>query len=139
MPHADEGKHTFTYSILPHANDFRDAGVIEESWALNQPLYERKIAASNGVLPESFSLVSADAKNVVITAVKRAETDNGLIVRLHDAYDKKSLVTLRVPKDFTKAAICDMLENEVEVIAINDGKITFPLSNFEIVTLKFSK
>ncbi len=138
-PDADEGKHTFTYSILPHANDFRDASVIDASWELNQPLYERQIDASSGVLPESFSLVSADAKNVVITAVKRAENDNGLIVRLHDAYDKKSIVTLCVPKDFTKAAICDMLENEVETIAINDGKVTFPLSNFEIVTLKFSK
>lgn len=136
---ADEGKHTFTYSIMPHMNDFRDGGVIEESWALNQPLYERKLDKQTGTLPESYSFVSTDSKNAVITAVKKCEYDDGLIVRLHDAYDKKSRVTLSVPAEYTKAYICDMLENELEPIAVKDGKVTLQLSNFEIVTLKFIK
>jgi len=35
-PDADEGRHIFTYSLLPHAGDFREEGVIQEAYSLNQ-------------------------------------------------------------------------------------------------------
>ena len=73
----------------------------------------------------------------MITAVKKAETDDGLIVRFYDAYDCKSNVTVTVPEIYTKAYICDLMENEIEILPLKDGKVTLSVSNFEIVTLKF--
>ena len=43
-PQADRGLHRFTYSLLPHAGDFRTGDVIAEGYRLNLPL--RCIAAS---------------------------------------------------------------------------------------------
>ena len=57
---ADQGKQCFTYSLLPHPDDFRAGGVIEESYALNQPLYEKRIPANGGDVEESGSFVSVD-------------------------------------------------------------------------------
>ncbi|HEY4953632.1 MAG TPA: glycoside hydrolase family 38 C-terminal domain-containing protein, partial [Gemmatimonadaceae bacterium] len=34
-PHADEGHHEFTYSILPHAGGWKDAGVVRQAYQLN--------------------------------------------------------------------------------------------------------
>ena len=138
-PEADQGKQSFTYSLYPHSEDFRRGGVIEESYALNQPLLEREIGAGKGDLAERYSFVSANRPNAVITAVKKAERDDGLIVRLYDAYDCRSRVTVSVPSDYTKAYICDLMENELETLEVKDGKATLPVSNFEIVTLKFVK
>ena len=138
-PNADQGTHTFTYSLMPHVGDFRAAGVIEESWALNQPLLSCAVAAHGGDLAETFSLVSVDRPNAVITAVKKAEADDGLIVRLFDAHDCKSAVTVTVPTGYTKAELCDLLENPERELTLADGKVTLPLSNFEIVTLKFTR
>ena len=138
-PEADQGRQQFTYSLMPHLDDFRKGRVIEESFALNQPLYEKKIAANTGDLPENYSFVSVDKPNAVITAVKKAENGDGLIVRFYDAYDCKSNVTLTVPKIYTKAYICDLMENETEELTVNNGKITISVSNFEIVTVKFTK
>ena len=138
-PEADQGRQTFTYSLMPHLEDFRKGGVIEESYALNQPLYERKIAANTGDLSESYSFVSANKPNAVITAVKKAENDDSLIVRFYDAYDCKSSVTLTVPKEYTRAYLCDLMENGLEELTVTDGRITVPTSNLEIVTLKFIK
>ena len=137
--HADQGQHHFTYSLMPHVGDFREAGVIAEAWALNQPQTAFALGAQNGDLPETFSFVSCDAPNAVITAVKKAEADDGLIVRLYDSFDCKSTVTLSVPAGFRKAELCDMMENPIEELCLADGKVTLPLSNFEIHTLKFSK
>ena len=135
---ADQGRQQFTYSLYPHTEDFRRGGVIEESYALNQPLYEKKVTASRGDLTESYSLVSADKPNAVITAVKKAEDDNSLIVRFYDAYDCKSHITLSVPKTYTKAYLCDLMENVKEELSVIDGSVTVPASNFEIITIKFS-
>ena len=138
-PRADEGKHSFTYSLMPHMDDFRRGGVIEESYAINQALYERQIKANNGELPETYSFVSVDHPNAVITAVKKAECGEGLIVRFYDAYDCKSNVSVSVPTDYQAAYLCDLMENELKPLAIFEGKVTVPVSNFEIVTLKFVK
>ena len=138
-PEADQGRHQFTYSLYPHEDDFRRGGVIEESFELNQPLYEKEIGASAGDLSESYSFVSANKPNAVITAVKKSERDDGLVVRFYDAYDCKSNVTLTVPAVYTKAYFCDLMENEINELAVSDGKVTVPVSNFEIVTVKFVK
>lgn len=137
-PEADQGEHRFTYSLYPHTDDFRKGGVIEESYALNQPLYEKQIAANKGDLNERYSFVSTDKPNAVITAVKKAENDDGLIVRFYDAYDCKSNVTVTVPKTYTKAYLCDLMENEIAELTLKDGRVTLPVSNFEIVTVKFT-
>jgi alpha-mannosidase len=138
-PKADLGKHRFTYSLLPHVGDFRQGGVIPSAAALNQPLLCSSLQPHTGDLPPYFSLVSCDAPNAVITAVKKAEADDGLVVRLYDAFDCKSKVTLTVPTAYTKAYACDLLENEERELSITEGKVTIPLSNFEIATLKFQK
>ena len=138
-PEADQGRQTFTYSLMPHLDDFRKGDVIEESYALNQPLYEKQIAANKGDLAENYSFVSADKPNAIITAVKKAENDNGLIVRFYDAYDCKSQITLTVPNTYTKAYLCDLMENEMKELTVTDGRMTVSASNFEIVTVKFTR
>ena len=138
-PHADQGEHRFTYSLMPHVGDFTEAGVIAEAWALNQPILARPVAAHGGSLPSEFSFVSCDAPNAVITAVKRAEEDDGLIVRLYDAFDCRSVARIKVPKEYCRAELCDLMERPLQTISVEDGVLTVPVSNFEIVTLKLYK
>lgn len=138
-PESDQGYQHFTYSLYPHTDDFRCGGVISESYALNQPLYEKEVSSHAGDLPQTASLVSVDRPNAVITAVKKAENGNDLIVRFYDAYDCKSTVSVTVPDRYTKASLCDLMENELSTLPVNNGTVTVPVSNFEIVTLKFTQ
>ena len=136
-PDADQGKHIFTYSLMPHIGDFREAGVIQESYSLNQPLSFVELSAHDGTLPAEFSLVSDNAENVIIETVKKAEADDGMIVRMYDAFDKRADVTVTVADGFKKAYLCDLLENVVSELEFDGKQVTVPVSNFEIVTLKF--
>ena len=138
-PDSDCGRHEFTYSILPHTDDFRAAGVIEEAEALNRPLLTRTVKEQKGILPEEFSLASVNKKNAHITAVKPAEAGDGLVVRLYESYDKRDEITVTVPRDYKSAYLCDILENELSALEIGNGRVTLPISNFEIITLKFKK
>lgn len=138
-PDADQGIQRFTYSLMPHLGDFRESGVIEESFFLNQPLYEKAIAAHAGTLPEAFSLVSVDRPNAVITAVKRAEDEDALIVRFYEAHDGRGDVTVTVAGGYRRAYLCDLMENTERELAMCNGKVTLPVTNFEIITLKFTR
>lgn len=138
-PHADEGAHRFTYSLLPHAGDWREAGVIQQSYLLNQPLSVLPVTGGKGHLPKSFSLVQCDSPNVIVDTVKKAEADDGMVVRLYEAFDRRTTIELQVADGFTKAFLCDLLENEVKELDFTDGALRLPVKNFEIITLKFTK
>jgi len=71
-PHADEGHHEFTYSLLPHAGDWR-AQTVQRAYELNLPLLARFASSHEGNRPQSSSRVSADVPHVVVETVKRAE------------------------------------------------------------------
>ncbi len=136
---ADIGRHIITYSLMPHTGDFREAGVIREAFSLNVPLMAEKASGKGAGVPDEFSLVGSDNENVFFTAVKQAEDGTGLVARFYDGFDEKSRVTINVAKDYTRAFVCDMLENEERELPVNNGAVTLDVSNFEIVTLKFKK
>ena len=138
-PEADQGMHHFTYALLPHRGDFREAGIIREAYAMNQPLDYLEVPASRGTLPETYSLISCDQENIVIETVKKAEADDGMIVRLYDAFDRRENARIRVAGGFRRAWICDMMEKPITEAALTENQLVVPVSNFEIVTLKLEK
>lgn len=135
-PVADQGQHTFTYSLMPHIGDFREAGVIHEAYSLNQPLESVAVGANEGSKPSEFSLINCDKENIIIETVKKCEYDNGMIVRMYDAFDRREKATLTVADGFKKAYLCDMLENVISEIPFDGKTLTVAVKNFEIVTLK---
>lgn len=52
----DFGHHTFTYSIVGHAGDYRAGGAVRKAEVLNQPLRAFVAPRHGGVLGRSFSL-----------------------------------------------------------------------------------
>lgn len=136
-PLADQGEHKFTYSLMPHIGDFREAGVVHEAYSLNQPLEAIDVNANKGKLSDNFSLVSNDKENVIIETVKKCEYDDGMIVRMYDAYDRRTITKVTVGEGFDKAYLCDLLENEIQELEFDGKSVTIPVKNFEIVTLKF--
>ena len=134
-PQADKGRHHFVYSLLPHGGDYRTS-TVQEAYSLNCPALAQPVAAQEGRLPESFSLVSCDRENVVIDTAKPAYDGSGLVVRMYDAYDRRTTAHLTPGFAFERAVLCDLLENELEELPVENGVITVPVKNFEIVTVK---
>lgn len=130
---ADIGKQSFVYSLYPHMGGFKQGGTIQEAYLLNRPL-EAIETNGTGTLPSSYSLISCDCENIIIETVKQAESGNGIIVRLYDAWNKKSKPVLTLGFDAKKIFMCDMLENPVEEIG-KGSTVQLDICNFEIVTL----
>ena len=137
-PEADQGRHVFTYSLLPHTGDFRESGTIQESYCLNQPLMAAPLSGCGEGLPETFSLARCGQPNVILETVKQAEDGEDLILRFYEAFDRRGQVTLTLGIPFSGVTVCDLMENPVPdaEIAVSGQDITLPVRNFEIVTLR---
>ena len=134
-PTADQGGHRFTYALMPHPGDFRQAGVIEAAEDLNSPLRVVKGGLPDG---QSKSLFELSSPQVVIESVKRAEDSNAVIVRLYEAWGGRCRVDLRTSLAVRTAALCDLLERDRSSVPVDDGMVSLELAPFKILTLKLA-
>ena len=132
-PTADLGDHQFTYALMPHPGDFREAGVIEAAEDLNSPLLP---ASGNLAAGSSRSLIEVDTRQVVVEAIKRAEDSDAVIVRLYEAWGRRCTARVRTTLPASRAYLCDLLERNREEVAVTDGVIVLELTPFKILTLK---
>lgn len=92
-PLADRGDHVFAYSLYPHQGDWRQGDTVREAWALNNPLtYTR--GASLSARDGAFSLFKLSADHVMIDAVKKAEDDDRIVLRLHEYMGARGKLTI---------------------------------------------
>ena len=136
-PEADRGINEFTYSFYPHEGDFKNGGTIQQGYLLNMPLMASAIDKGAGTLESCKSIMSSDSLNVIIETIKKAENDDSIVVRMYDAYNKKSLATITAGFDFKEVYLCDMLENNQTKLSHSGRSVNVPVKNFEIVTIKF--
>ncbi len=129
-------QHKFTYSVYPHRSNAVFGGTIEEAYRLNAPLTAVNIAANkSGKLPERFSMVTCDKDNITVEVIKKAENNDGIIVRLYDAHNMASRATLKFGFPVKEAYIVNLLEEEPQKIDVKDNAVTLDVGTFEIVTL----
>ena len=138
-PTADVGNHTFSYALLPHKGDFREAGVIREAHAFNRPMKTVELGKQSGELPSRFSLISADSDAVVIETVKPAVDGRGIIVRLYESFGSTARAKIAVPAGFKTARVTNLLERDEREISVVDGYVEIVAHPFEIITLRFEK
>lgn len=130
---ADNGLHRFAYAFTAWEGSFMESDVVRQGYELNvQP----KI--SDGAV-KAFSAAAVDQANVILETMKPAEDGSGdIILRLYES--KKAAVTARVACRLgVKAWLCDMLENVVEEIPMEDGVLTLPFRAFEVKTVRLKR
>lgn len=133
-PTADQGQHRMTYSLLPHAGDWR-ADVPAAAYDLNDPLILRHVDdAAGGLKPAA--LVALDAPWAVIESVKRAEDGRGLIVRLFENQRNRGRVVLRAGFPVAQAQVCNLLEEDQGSLTVANDGVEFDLSPYQILSIR---
>ena len=134
-PAADREFHEATYSLLPHKGTWQEAGTVAEAYLLNNPMVAVLPRKAEKVLPEAYSLVSHDHRNIMIEAVKKAEDSRATVVRLYEFENTKTQVKLRFDRPYSKIWRCNLMEEKEELLAENEDLVTFCAEPFAIETL----
>ncbi len=108
------GRQSFRYGICPHAGTWEDAGLLTEAALGYVPVRAAMTGRGQGHLPGEMSLLTLDNTVLHVTAVKRAEDGEGLIVRLFNPTAEQQAATLAFGRPVASAARCRMDESEIE-------------------------
>ncbi|HEU5138585.1 MAG TPA: glycoside hydrolase family 38 C-terminal domain-containing protein, partial [Bacillales bacterium] len=93
----DQGIQRFTYTLLPHKGNWETSETVRKAAELNQKPETLIETYHNGTLPQKASFLSVDSANVVVSALKKAEDSDDLILRCHETTNHAAVATIRFP------------------------------------------
>jgi alpha-mannosidase len=71
-----------------------------------------------------------------VTALKRAEDENALVLRFYEWAGRDSEVSLRLPPGAQSAAETDLMEKPIGALSLHNGGVTVHTKPYEIKSIK---
>jgi len=134
------GRHTFRYAVAPFSGDLLEAGIKDES-----ERYRTEVLTHQGVAdqqrPGGVSLVRKSDPRVAITAIKKAERGDHLILRLCNLSNTALTENLHFQMPVLEACTVDLLEEPLPVDCLEPSvthggtRLAVPLDPHKIITL----
>ncbi|WP_404402171.1 alpha-mannosidase [Pelagibacterium halotolerans] len=136
-PKADQDEHRFRYGLFVHHGTFSGGGVPAEAEAFNMPL--RLLPGASDAIDGEAALFALDCDGVTIESVKRAEDEDGIVVRLWETHGRHAETALALPEGFGTAREVDLLEREPRELPVSDGGVVLTFAPFQIRTIRLGK
>jgi alpha-mannosidase len=92
----DQGRQSFVVRLVPHAGDWREAGVVRLAAELNQPPFGLIETFHEGPLAQRASFADDGGGAVVASVVKAAEDGGAFVVRAFESAGRSARATLRL-------------------------------------------
>ncbi len=152
MEHTPEaqclGHHEFDYALVPHSGDWEaeEALVLREAHAFNTPIRAVVTEQHAGQLPAQAALLEVEPRELVVSAIKRSNSGEGLIVRIYNPLSRAVEASLRPVVVASKAFVTNLQEEPQEQLLWSGEQSTGPpqgehihvgLRAGEIVTILF--
>jgi len=140
VPEAREFReYTFYYSLYPHEKDWKKAKSYRQGHEFNSDLVALQLSNESKYVSER-SFLKAEPDNIVVSAIKKAENSNDIIVRFYEASGKTTKATLTVFRNPKQVNAVNLLEEKdkefAKSIILKGNKIKISVKSFEIVTIK---
>ena len=136
-PEADRGHQEFRYALYPHPGNWVAAHTVEHGYNFNTGLLGSQVEAHQGDLPAEHSFASVSSPDVVLTAIKKAEDSDALIMRMYEITNKTEQVKVALPPGATGVRMTDLMEKtDGATIPVSGDTATVTIHPYEILTLK---
>lgn len=131
------GVHTFKYSIFPHAGNWEKARVWRQAYQHNIPLKAVQTGRHEGYLPRRMSFLEVSPENLMISAIKKDEENEAIIVRLFNITDSNVTGRIRSWQDIAKATLVNLDEKPIGRLEVNKRKmVEVKVGKYKVVTVK---
>ena len=129
------GEHRFQYAVVPFAGSWTAAAIPAHSrrWRVRPPAIQGVAA---GHRRGGVELVWLESERLRVTAIKRHEIRDTLIVRLHNMTAEQAVETLVVGASIRGAWYTDLLEQREDPIVFSDRTVPLDVAPYRIVTLE---
>ena len=125
----------FDYALVPHAGDWRQAGVYRDGLEFNNPLLAHTVASHAGALPKRWGFLEVTPQNVVVSALKPGQ-DGTAVLRVYEAAGQPARAKIRLSAQVLAAEEVNLMEDPGPKLAVADNTLELDLRPFEIKTIK---
>lgn len=132
-PTTDQEEHFFTYSLYPHGGTWMESQTVQEGFGLNVPV--KVVKGGNGLDRYSYSSVNKD--NVILETIKQAEDGKGIIVRLYEIHNKRTVANVTLDGEIEAVVETNLLEEAMDTkLSTSEHGFTFTINPYEIKTYR---
>ena len=135
-PEADQGRHSFTYSLYPHQGGWFSGGTTVEAFALNYPLPAVLVNSKKGELAESCSFIDVNSNSVILDTVKKAEDSEQLILRFYEYGNQRDRVEVKLAGKIKTVSECNLMEEEIAPLETTAQGFVFLIKPYQLKTFK---
>ncbi len=138
-PNADRGRQHFRYSLYPHAGTWRQADTVLHGYAFNYKFHAMQVDAHTGELPATHSFVAVHPENLVLTAMKKSEDGDALILRFYEWAGKKTNAEITVPDGASTTTTTNLMEHsDGAPLTVSGNHVTVPVGPYSINTVRIN-
>jgi len=131
----DFGKHEILYALFGHKGDSKAANSYGQALRINQPLVAFQTNQHDGSLKNEFSFVEVSSPDVEISALKKAENSDDVIIRFIETKNKEvKNVQAAFASDVVSAKEVNGQEQPLNDAVIKGGKLVFDIAPYHLKT-----
>jgi len=131
----DFGRHEMLYALYGHSGDWRNGDSDLQAARINQPLVAFQATPHPGTLGKAFSFLKINGGGVVVSALKKAENSDDLIVRVVETKGKGVKdVELAFAAPVVSAREVNGQEQDLTSAVVKNGKIVFNVTPYQLRT-----
>jgi alpha-mannosidase len=117
-PLPELGQHDIAFSIVTHDDEWNPSDSARRGYEFNHPVEVVATDVHKGKLPGEKELLSVNPPNILLSGIKKAEKDGGLIIRLYETDGKATEAKVRIDSALVKgnstAVETDILERPLK-------------------------
>lgn len=137
----EKGIHHIRYALYPHAGDWRDANTMHKGYEFNYPLIAINEKSHSGFLPAKHSFVEIFPDNLIVSALKKSEDSDDLIIRFFETSGAACDAQIILSPLLGISAVhkTDLLENEIGNIPVNNTEFDVKVGKYSIESFRLIK
>jgi alpha-mannosidase len=109
--------------------------VVSEALCFNAPLRVAECTPHKGILPQTYSFFGISDDRFVLSALKKAEYEDALILRGFNPTREDMVVTLTVPESIVSVEQVTLEEKSFQTLELSKGTVVVKVGKGEIVNL----
>jgi len=132
------GRHKFNYAVFPHPGNWQQGDVYGtmEHYVLRPHLYQ--VSKHNkGTESKNQSLFSLQPNSLQLSAIKKTEQGDGIVIRLFNPTDKTIEGNIKLARKPQSAVLVNLNEDLQGQLPVDEnGVVTFDAEPCKIITIK---
>ena len=136
-PNADQGRQQFSYALYPHPGKWQQALTVRHGYEFNYPMAATQVEAHRGLMPPHHSFLAIEPNHVTLTAIKKAEDSDALVLHMYEWAGQGGEVSVTVPPGLNRASQTNLMEDsDGPPLPVENGEIHVAIRPYQILAIK---